>query len=93
MLTGTKKFFPNDYEGFKEAMLQAAEEGHLPATCRIEDVSGYELSDFRDLMYEVYRDTGLGVDICLTFCQQCGCMHMRIEVYIPDKQETNRILQ
>ena len=91
MLTGTKKFFPSDYEKFKEAMVKAAEEGNLPCVCGIDDISGYELSDFRDLMYDIYRDIGLGADINLTFCRQCGCMHMQLEIYVPEQE--NIVLQ
>ena len=92
MLTGTKKMFPDDYEGFKKSMIQAAEDGYLPAVCELTDISDYELSDFRDVMYEMYRDTGLAVDIGLTFCQHCGCMHMKMKVYIPEEEEENRML-
>lgn len=92
MLNGTKRLFPTDFVEFKEAMIESAEDGTLPAYLQLDDVRDFTLKDFQDAFYEFERDTGLSIAGSLFMCEECGRLHVMIEVDYPDEEE-NKLLQ
>ena len=92
MLEGTKRLFPTDYQAFKEAMLEAAEEDTLPVLLEMKETCNFTLNDFQDLFYEFNLDTGLEITGHFFVCEDCGKLHVTIEVDYPEVDE-DRILQ
>ena len=93
MLEGTKKLFPTDYAKFTEAMVSAADEDELPVALQLDDLKDYTLKDFQDMFYEFKRDTGLDIVGTLFMCNDCGKLHLLIEVDYPSENEEKTILQ
>ena len=92
MLPGTKKLFPNDYRKFAESMMAAAEEGSLPITLQLEDLKDYTLKDLQDLFVDFRQDTDLEICGHLLMCEDCGKMHLQLEVDHP-AEKPKKILQ
>lgn len=87
MLEGTKKLFPTDYNKFKEAMVNAAEEENLPVALQLNELKNFTLKDFEDTFTEFRRDTGLDISGSFFICQECGQLHTIIEVDYPQYEE------
>lgn len=87
MLEGTKKLFPTDYEKFKAAMIEAANEDTLPVALQLNEIKNYTLKDFEDTFAEFQRDTGLEITGSFFICQDCGQLHVLIEVDYPEYEE------
>ena len=92
MLEVTKKLFPTDYNKFKEAMIEAAEDNGLPALLQMDDMKDITFKDVQDMFYEFQCDTGLEIEGHIFICDDCGRLHLVINVDYPDEQE-ERILQ
>ena len=92
MLKGTKKLFPTDYQDFKEAMIEAAEEGALPVALQMDDIKDFTLKDVQEMFYEFEQDTSLEITGSLFLCEDCGRLHFLIEVNYPDEDE-EKVLQ
>ena len=86
MLEGTKKLFPNDYKDFVDAMIEAAEEDELPIMLELKDPERFTWKDFKDMMYEFKRDTSLDITCNFFLCNDCGQMHLFVEVDFPDEE-------
>lgn len=93
MLEGTKKFFPTEYDKFKNAMKEAAEKEELPALLQMDDLSNLSLNDLQDLFYEFNYDTGLSIEGHVFTCDECGMLHLMIEINYPEEKEEKRLLQ
>lgn len=88
MLQGTKRLFPTDYGKFVEAMIEAAEEDALPVMLQLEDIKDFTLKDLQDLFYEFNNDTGLYIDGHIFLCEDCGAMHLVLEIDYPEESDT-----
>lgn len=88
MLEGTKRLFPTDYERFKDAMIEAANNEELPISLQMDEIQNFTLKDFQDTFYEFERDTGLSIIGSLFICPECGRLHVLIEV---DYSDTDNI--
>lgn len=91
MLNGTKKLFPTDYEKFKKAMTAAAEEEELPVALQLDEIKDFTLKDIQEMFYEFHNDTGLDITGTLFLCNDCGRLHLLIEVTYPENNENNII--
>ena len=92
MLDGTKRLFPNDYQRFKENMIEAANDNSLPVVLQMDDIRDYTLKDLQDAFTEFSMDTGLEMNGSLFFCHNCGKLHLLLEIS-RDRMEDMRILQ
>jgi len=92
MLDGTKRLFPNDYQRFKENMIEAANDNDLPVVLQLDDIRDYTLKDLQDTFSEFSMDTGLEMNGSLFFCHNCGKLHLLLEIS-RDRMEDMRILQ
>ena len=92
MLRGTKKLFPNDYEKFKTYSLEAAEEENLPIAFQLDNLDDFSFNDFQDMFYEFTCDTGLEITGTIFTCNDCGKLHLLVEVNYPYSEEES-ILQ
>ena len=88
MLNGTKKFFPHDYDYFVDSMIDAAEEDNLPVGLQLDDIKDFTLKDIQELFYEFKRDTSLDITGHLFTCNECGRLHLLLEVNFPDEEPT-----
>ena len=88
MLQGTKKLFPTDYAKFTKAMISAAEDDELPVTLQLDDIKDFTLKDLQDLFLEFHQDTGLDIQGNIFMCNDCGRMHLMLEVDYTDKEPT-----
>ena len=88
MLKGTKKLFPNDYDKFIGAMIEAADEEELPLALQLNDIGDFTLKDFQDLFYEFHQDTSLDLHGTLFMCNDCGKLHLLLEVDYPEEEDT-----
>ena len=88
LLAGTKKLFPTDYQKFKDAMIEAAEEDELPVALSLENVRDFTLKDLQDLFYEFHLDTSLDLTGQLYICKDCGKLHLVLEVNYPEEENT-----
>ncbi len=87
MLNGTKKLFPTEYQKFKEAMIKAAEDDSLPVMLQLNDVKDYALKDFEEAFFEFNQDTGLDISGMFFLCNDCGRLHVALEVNYPEEEE------
>ena len=87
MLQGTKRLFPTEYESFKDAMTSAAEEENLPIVLQLDDIKDFTLKDFQDAFYEFQMDTGLSIEGHMFICEDCGKLHVAVEVDYPEFEE------
>ncbi len=87
MLEGTQKLFPKDYESLKSAMLEAAENGNLPLTLQLTSPTKFNFQNFQDLFMDFEYDTGLIMTGTFFICNDCGELHVMIEVDYPDEDE------
>ena len=85
MLDGTKKLFPTDYERFRDAMIDAANDRQLPVTLQLNDIKDYTLKDLQDAFFDFNRDTSLELKGSLSYCHKCDKMHLVLEVDWPEK--------
>ena len=92
MLAGTKKLFPTDYKDFTEAMIEAAEDDELPVALQLDKLDNITLKDIQDMFYDFTKDTSLNITGALFMCEDCGKLHLLVEV-TPPKIDENRILQ
>ena len=88
MLNGTKKLFPTEYKKFTAAMISAAEEGDLPVVLELEETDNISLKDMRDLFRDFINDTSLDISGTLYLCDDCGRLHLLLQVSYPEKTET-----
>ncbi len=87
MLEGTKKLFPTDFEKFKAAMINAADEDELPVSLRLTDISDHTLKDFQDAFTDIGFETGLKVSATLEMDQITGKLMLTMNVDQPDSME------
>ena len=92
MLEGTKRLFPNDYQRFKENMIEAANDNSLPIALQMDDVRDFTLKDLQDAFSDFNMDTGLEMNGSLFLCRDCGKLHLVLEIS-RDRMEDMRILQ
>ena len=92
MLEGTKRLFPNDYQLFKENMIEAANDNSLPVMLQLDDIRDFTLKDLQDTFSEFNTDTGLEMNGSLFLCHDCGKLHLVLEIS-RDRMEDTRILQ
>lgn len=85
LLEGTKRLFPTDYENFVNAMIEAAEEDELPIMLQLDDIKDYTLKDIQDMFFEFKQDTGLDIEGHLFTCEECGRLHLLLEVDYPEE--------
>ena len=91
MLSGTQKLFPTDYKKFTQAMISAAEDDELPVALQLDDVKDYTLKDIQEMFYEFHRDTSLDIEGRLFLCDDCGKLHLLIEVDYPEESKENLV--
>ena len=87
MLDGTKRLFPTEYKHFTASMIQAAEEGALPVCLHLNDIGNYTLKDFQDAFQDFTNDTCLAIEANMFLCDDCGKMHVLVEIDYPDVDE------
>ncbi len=92
ILEGTRKLFPSDYEKFRDAMIDAANDRELPVTLHIDDVKDFTLKDFQDAFSDFNIDTSLELRASLSYCHKCGKMHVELEVDWPDRDPEEKVL-
>lgn len=92
MLEGTKRLFPNDYQKFKENMIEAANHDDLPIAMQLDDIRDFTLKDLQDAFSDFSMDTGLEMNGSLFFCHDCEKLHLVLEIS-RDRMEDMRILQ
>lgn len=80
MLKGTKRLFPTDYQKFVDTMIAAAEEDELPVGLQLDEIRDFTLKDLQDMFYEFHQDTGLEITGTLFLCDECGRLHLLLEV-------------
>lgn len=91
MLNGTKRLFPTDYEKFKTAMTEAAKEDDLPVALQLQEIKDFTLKDIQEMFYEFHNDTGLDITGSLFLCDDCGKLHLMLEVDYPEAEEGTMI--
>ena len=88
LLKGTKKLFPTDFEKFKEAMIEAAEDDSLPVALQLNEIKDFTLKDFEEAFSEFRLETGLDITGSFFCCPDCGRLHVVIEVDYPEEEST-----
>ena len=91
MLKGTEKLFPEGYEEFVEDMIEHAEADDLPVTIMLQDIKDFSIKDFEDFFFDFERDTGLELFGSMFMCDDCGRMHLTIEIDDPGKDENTLV--
>ena len=92
MLEGTKKLFSKDYDRFREAMIEAADDCALPVTLQMDDIRDVTLRDLQDTFCDFSNDTGLEMNGQVFYCHTCKKLHLVLEIR-RDRTEETRILQ
>lgn len=80
MRPGTQKLFKNEYKDFVAEMIMAAENGDLPTVLQLNVTKDVTLQDLQDLMIDFKRDTSFDIRALAYMCDECGTIHLNIEV-------------
>lgn len=84
MLEGTRKLFPHDYEEFKSAILEAAEDDELPVHIRLDDIRDFTLKDVQDMFSDFRRDTGLEMEGHLALQPGRQKLQLAVKISLPE---------
>lgn len=80
-------FIWDDYDEIVENAISAAEEGDLPAGLQVDESIEYTIEDIRELLYRFHKDTGLDMTAVNFLCDQCGRMHLILEIDYCDEED------
>lgn len=88
MRPGTKKIFPKDYSELVDSMIYAAEQEMLPLTIAMDDPQNITFVDVQDLMIDFKKDTSLDIRALIYMCEDCGHIHLNMEIDYSDTEPT-----
>ena len=86
-------FFGDKYDQFVKYVYDFAEHDKLPMILNIEDTKGISLKDIGDFMQMFEQDTCFKTEVHAYICEECGKMHLDIEVWMPEEDESPYPLQ
>lgn len=73
-------------------MLEASQGDELPVMLQLDDLKDFSFRDLQDLFIDFSRDTDLDIYGHLHLCEECGKMHLQLEVDHPE-EKPKKILQ
>ena len=91
MLNGTKRLFPNDYQDFKKAMLEAEHDNELPIVLELTNIRDFTLKDLEDTFIEFNMDTDLAMEGGFFISPKTGKLCLMVKVDRP-KHKEKRVL-